>query len=240
MTCAWDNINSQSTIQSSNVPTIAIAIPYNDWEHEFTEKVYTYLRAVPLDFANKKFCLSNVPSISTARNALVQQALDTNADYIFWLDTDHSFEDPTNPNGFADPNAALKAMYQIINKDPKSKKDKIVSGLYRAKQKAGFNYAAWLWQEYANGYAPIQEWTGNFIEVDVVGLGCCLMDIKVFRDVPRPWFHWDETSELSEDFYFLKKAKQYGWNTKVFTEVKLSHIGKLKVRCDGSITMADM
>lgn len=224
--------------EQSKIPIIAICIPYRNWEPEFIEKVYVPLRSMPVDFAIKKFCLSKVPSIPTARNAAIKQALDANADYVFFLDTDHSFEDPTNKDGFADPNAALRVLYGAMSKDPNSKQDKIVSGLYRAKQEIGLNYAMWMSVE--KGYSPIQEWTGNWISVDVVGLGCCLIDINVFKNVPRPWFHWDEIDEISEDFYFLKKAKEYGYGTKVFTDVKLSHMGKLKVRCDGSVTLPKM
>lgn len=246
----WDNIKDakqptlQPTIVNQNkIPTIAIGIPYLNMEEEFIDKVYSPLKYIPTSFANKQIFLSKVPSIPVARNYLAKAALDINADYIWWLDTDHSFEDPTNAKGFADPNAALKALYDVINKEhsgPNSKKDKIVSGLYRAKQKVGFNYAAWMWIESAKGFSPIQEWTGNWLDIDVVGMGCCLMDTRVFKDVPKPWFHWDEPGEISEDFYFLRKAKEYGWNSKVFTDLKLSHIGKVKVRCDGTFTTPDL
>lgn len=238
ITSAWDNSTTETSKIQSKVPLIAICVPYNNWEPEFTERVYTRLRYAPVDFANKAFFLSKAPSLPVARNALVVQALKVNADYIFFMDSDHSFENPTDPNGFADPNAALKTLYQLINKDPNSRNDKIVSGLYRAKQKSGFSYA--MWMTYEKGYVPIQEWSGNWLNVDVTGMGCCLIDTKVFKDVPKPWFHWDDIDEISEDFFFLKKAKQYGYNVKVFTDVKLSHIGKLKVRCDGSITTADL
>jgi hypothetical protein len=249
MSTAWDNIaNNQASQELIRkligtgeipVPLIAICIPYANIEVEFIEKVYIPLKSVPLNFANKKFCLSKVPSIPVARNALVKQALEINADYIFWLDTDHSFEDPTNPNGFADPNAALKVLYDTINKDPNSKNDKIISGLYRAKQKSGFPYSMWMsYQD--QGFVPVQEWTGNYIETDVVGLGCCLMDTRIFKDVPKPWFHWDDTDEISEDFFFLRKVKQYGYNCRILTDIKLSHIGKVKIRCDGTVITPEM
>ena len=118
-TSAWDNIPET---RQSKVPLIAICIPYNNMEPEFIERVFTRLRYAPVDFANKAFFLSKAPSLPVARNALVQQALKANADYLFFMDSDHSFEDPTNPNGFTDPNAALKVLYQLINKDQNSKR----------------------------------------------------------------------------------------------------------------------
>lgn len=225
---AWETTNTK-------IPLIAVGIPYNNWEVEFTEKVYTRLKHVPLDFANKTMFLSHAPSLPVARDALVSQALSVNADYIFFIDTDNVFEIPE------DPNHALKILYQCMNKDPNSKDAKIVSGLYRAKQKVGFNYAAWMKvQDKDKGYVPIQSWTGNWLQVSVVGMGCCLIDMKIFKEVPRPWFRWDTFDDVSEDFYFFEQALKYGYKVNVFTDVKLSHIGKLKVKCDGTIVTPEM
>ncbi len=227
-TTAWDNTPPK-------IPLIAIGIPYNNWEPEFTEKVYTRLKHVPLDFANKTVFLSRAPSLPVARNALVGQALGINADYLFFMDTDNVFENPE------DPNVALKMLYQCMNKDPNSKDTKIVSGLYRAKQKVGFNYAAWMKaQDKVQGYVPIQSWSGNWLQVSVVGMGCCLIDMKIFKEVPKPWFKWDTFDDVSEDFYFFEKALEQGYKVNVFTDIKLSHIGKLKVKCDGTITTPEM
>jgi len=225
---AWETTNTK-------IPLIAVGIPYNNWEVEFTEKVYTRLKHVPLDFVSKTIFLSRSPSLPVARDALVSQALSVNADYIFFIDTDNVFETPE------DPNIALKTLYQCMNKDPNSKDAKIVSGLYRAKQNVGFNYAAWMKvQDQDKGYVPIQSWSGNWLQVSVVGMGCCLIDMKIFKEVPRPWFKWDTFDDVSEDFYFFEKARERGYKVNVFTDVKLSHIGKLKVKCDGTIVTTDM
>ena len=90
------------------------------------------------------------------------------------------------------------------------------------------------------GFLPIQSWTGNWLQVDVTGMGCCLIDLKVFKDVPKPWFYWESGDDISEDFYFLQLAKKYGYTTHVFTDVRLSHLGNLKVRSDGTIVMPEM
>jgi hypothetical protein len=114
----------------------------------------------------------------------------------------------------------------------------IVSGLYRARQRQGFNYAAW--KKVKEGYVPIESWTGNFITVDVVGLGMCLCKREVFEKVPYPWFQWIEESP-SEDFFFLEKAAKFGFKTFVFTEVRGSHIsGMLKVKSNGTVVTLDV
>jgi hypothetical protein len=234
MPTAWDNINtSNPTTQTNNLPKIAIASPYNGtWYPEWVEKTYLSLITIPSNLYQKITFLSKVPSLPVARDLLVGQALKVNADYIFFLDTDIVFENPSNPN------VALDQLFQVMNKSKDNKDSKIVSGLYRAKQKQGFNYAMWIKQD--NGFVPIAEWTGNWLNVDVTGLGCCLIDMDVFKNTPRPWFHWDLGEEMSEDFYFHQLAKKHGYSIHVFTDIKLSHLGELKIKSDGTITIQEV
>jgi hypothetical protein len=236
MVTSWSKIVDNKSTDTSKL-TIAIAIPYNgSWLPEFIQKTYGPLRYTPLDWCIKNINLSRVPSVSVARDTLVKQALETNCQYILFVDSDMVVE------GF-DPNIAMQILYNQLNKDSNTKDGKIISALYRAKQSTGFHYAMWIDHEgrdqngvLKKGFLSVQEWTGNFIEVDVVGLGFCLIDMKVFKEIPGPWFVWNEHGEKSEDFYFCKLAKEYGYNTKIFTDVRLSHLGTLKVKSDGTIT----
>jgi hypothetical protein len=164
---------------------------------------------------------------------LIKQSLELGADYTFFLDSDLLFESPK------DPNIALRTLYQIMTDNQDSK---IVSGLYRAKKKEGFSYAMWSKAPEGGpkGYVPISDWTGNWIEVQVTGLGCCLIDNSIFQTIPKPWFSWEQQEDVSEDFYFMEKARKYGFITRVFTDVRMSHIGVMKVLSNGSIVMTEM
>jgi hypothetical protein len=232
---AWPN----SPIPNNGLPKIAIAIPFNgNWIPEWTEKIYMPIMYHQTSWCQKIAFLTRVPSISVARNTLVEQAITNNADYVFFLDSDIVMESPT------DPNLALSQLYSVMNKSTnKDDKDykigRIVSGIYRAKQKSGFSFAAWM--KYQNkGFTPLTSWDGNLLSVDVVGMGFCLIDIKVFKEIPKPWFVWDLPGSISEDFYFCLLAKEYGFDTRVFSDVKLSHIGTLKVKTDGTIVVPDI
>lgn len=231
MPTAWDNLTNTG---STNIPKIAVCIPYNgNWYPEWVDKTYIPLKVIPTNWCTKLIFLSKVQSLPVARDILANNALQSGCDYIFFLDTDHIFEFPE------DPNIALNQLYQLINKSKDNKDTKIISGLYRAKQKIGFNYAMWMKYE-DKGFTPVREWTGNWLEVDVAGLGCCLIDTQVFKNIQKPWFYWEDGNAMSEDFYFYQLAKKHGYNTHIFTDVKLSHLGNLKVKIDGTITTQDM
>jgi len=223
----------------SGIPKIAICIPFNgNWIPEWVEKMYLPLMYQPVQWCQKVAFLTRVPSISVARNTLIEQALSVNADYALFVDTDVVMESPS------DPNVALSQLYQVMNKsknkEEKSYKDgKIVSGLYRAKQKTGYSYAMWL-RHQEKGFMPISNWNGNWLNVDVVGMGFCLIDMQVFKEVPKPWFVWNDPGSISEDFYFNLLAKEKGFDTRVFTDVKLSHLGTLKVKTDATIVVPDV
>jgi len=45
---------------------------------------------------------------------------------------------------------------------------------------------------------------GQHLYADAVGLGWCLMDLRIFRAVPRPWFQF--AADLGEDCYFFAKV----------------------------------
>lgn len=234
-TTAWPNTPKPD----SGLPKIAIAIPFNgNWIPEWVERQYLPLMYQPTNWCQKIAFLTRVPSISVARNTLVEQALAINADYLFFLDSDIVMESPS------DPNVALSQLYQIMNKstnkdDKDYKSGRIISGWYRAKQKTGFSTAAWIkYQD--KGFTPIGSWKGNYLSVDVAGAGFMLIDMKVFKDVPPPWFVWNDPQGISEDFYFCLLAKQYGFDTRVFSDIKLSHLGMLKVKTDGTITVPDV
>jgi hypothetical protein len=120
--------------------------------------------------------------------------------------------------------------------------ESIVSGLYKAKQAHGFNYAMWKRtppEAEKKGYMHVTNWTGNWIEVDVHGLGTCLMTRKVIEDIStkhgEQWFHWEEPDKPSEDFDFLEKAHGCGYKCWVRTDVVIEHEAKIVLNTEGQI-----
>jgi hypothetical protein len=206
-------------------PRIALCLPHTGLLHaEFVEKTWGPLRWVPVDWCDKIPLMCRVPSLPLARNILAKQALDAGATHLLWLDSDAIPESPS------DPNEALRLLYQC--------NVPIAACLYRAKQRAGFNYAAWVKVE--GGYAPIQEFTGNWFKVDVTGFHFILIRREVFERVPKPWFHWEQEEEVSEDFHFLERARSLGYEVYIFADVRMSHIGLLKVKTSREVATLDV
>lgn len=218
---AWEYMTPATVKETFGKPLIALLLPHTGLLNtEFVESIWSRLRSEPVEWCDKIPIMCKVPSLPVARNTLAAEALKTKATHFLWVDDDQVLEQPANPN------EALRLLYSC--------NAPIAAGLYRAKQKVGFYYAAWT--KVKNGYTPIGGWTGNWFKVDATGLGFCLIKREVFEKVAEPWFHWEEKDAPSEDFYFFNKAAQAGYEVRIFADVKLSHIGLLKVKTDGSIS----
>lgn len=205
----------------SGAPVVRVCIPHwGSVSFEFVRSMYVPLEMPQPDFSKYMLLMRGILNLDTERNELVKQALeDKKTTHVLFVDTDIVPETPT------DPNQAIRML--LATNAP------IVSGLYRAKQTTGFWHA--MWSKIPNvpveqGYSPIQSWTGNWITVDAIGMGFCLIKREVFEKVPYPWFEWKRKEGPSEDFAFCQKAKEAGYEIKVLTDIRLSHIGTLKVK----------
>lgn len=145
--------------------------------------------------------------IDVARETMVRGALNLDVDYIMFIDSDNIPE-------HRDAVLTLKEIAEKRNLD-------IVSGLYWAK-KADQNVPA-AWKRVSDyKYLPIvieEDWlkSGAILEVDVIGLGFCLIKRRVFdmleeKNPGKPFFKWGMGRkgeiEISEDFYFCERVIQ--------------------------------
>lgn len=211
---AW---NLERKIEVKGVPNIGICIPHTGKvDMHFVEKCYGPLRFQPLSWCNKVPFLSMGPPVDTARNALVEQALDAGMDYIFFIDSDMI---PYQP---PDANLALYALYAL--------QAPIVTGLYRAKKRYGFYWAVWKKViEKGKGYQPLINFDRNIFKADIAGLGCTLIHRDVFDNIKKPWFKWDSMRTFSEDFYFFRKAQKAGYDLLVRGDVRFHHLGTFMI-----------
>lgn len=152
-----------------------------------------------------------------ARNTACETALREGFDWLFFLDDDVAIPPDT------------------VTRLASHGKD-IVSGLYYRRAQP----IVPVMLRYDSKQVPqwISQWQtpGQLLEVDMVGAGCLLIHRRVLERVPSPWFHWqldDPNPELaalpggrlSEDFFFCRKARQYGFSSWVDTSIVCSHVG---------------
>ena len=157
--------------------------------------------------------------VDVARNYLVYAARELGAKHIFFLD-----DDVIGPD-----NLSLRSqmLYRLL-----AHHVPIVSGVYWSKK----GHTA-LWSGIVDdrgevpGYLAAEGWDrggGNIFEIDVVPMGCCLIDMRVFDVIPPPWFEWtaktpDVLGGFSEDFDFCRKALKHGFGIFVDTSIKCRH-----------------
>ena len=212
----------------STKPRVAICWPRNGNMAyvDFMERTWFPLKNEPAEWGEKIMLSTSVPSLPLARNTLAKLALDAHADYLFFIDGDILFDEIS-------PNEGLRRLL--------ASGKSIISGLYTAKTDFGFVYAAWTMDRETRMYKSISKQTLSKapsqqpVQVDAIGLGCCLIHTDILRKMEKPFFHWDESGEQSEDFYFLEKASNLGHNYKPFVDVglRLSHIGTMIVDSHG-------
>lgn len=146
----------------------------------------------------------------TQRERLASMAIDLNAEYILWLDSDITFPSTT----------AIRLMNHEEN---------FVAANYVRRQFPAKGVA----------YKKIGEWenplnfeiTNSLIEIEGIGLGCALMKTDIFKKLPKPWFEFSWTPEsndfLGEDMNLCQKITNLGYKIKVDTLLsnELRHLG---------------
>ena len=143
--------------------------------------------------------------VDDAYNTIVQEALNDHADYIC------TCEDDT----FAPKDAIVKLM-DILRKNPKS----IVGAWYpkREASKQGVHI------ELIDGVRQAMPSDGTIREAYTLAMGCTLIPIEVFLQIPYPWFK--TTVNLSQDSFFSQLARESGYQLLVDTSIKCKHIDR--------------
>jgi len=159
-----------------------------------------------------------------ARNAIVQEAQQINADYLLFLDDDHVID----IDGIIGPSEK----YEFLRKMIAHEKD-IVGALYW--QRGGtYNPVALMEAEQvvegvnADQYRLLNrdEVIYGPQEVDVVGGGCMLIKMSVFDKIPQPYFEPEHT--YSTDIQLCRAAKKAGCSILLDSSIELGHIIKEK------------
>ena len=161
-------------------------------------------------------------TIAAARNALCEKAIAEGIDYVVFLG-----DDVLPP-----PNMLLLMLERIGREFPveggQVAKADLITGVYWTKTYPSEPY---LWNGLLKG--SYRDWTaGEFVPVDLAGCDALMIDTRILRETPRPWFStewvWEEgqkpSSIATEDFYFFTKARMWaGARLFVDTSIQCLH-----------------
>lgn len=140
--------------------------------------------------------------IHVAREELVRDAKESEASHILFLDSDIIL-----------PQDAIQRLSQY--------EYPVVSALYASKRGEWCSYVR------ENGrYKSVNNVKEKLHEADAVGLGACLIDMRVFEELEPPYFHWtlDGDGGKSEDVLFCEKLKEKGFSVVVDGTVIPQHV----------------
>jgi len=147
------------------------------------------------------------------RNLIVEKALDSSADYLFFIDSDMMI-----------PSGAFQELRKGIEEgDPRAF---AVSGYYLQR---GYPFAS-TWTR-LKGWEilrvePPKSDPDRFYPIDACGMGCCLIDLQRARKIPLPWFRSLEISgqTAGEDSYFCSLVRENGGVILGATRVSCGHL----------------
>lgn len=151
--------------------------------------------------------------IYTSRNGLATQAVEMEADYVFWMDSDMTF-----------PQDALVRMLATMQENDLD----ILSGIYfrRVKpftptlfDKLDIDGEACEWSEF-------KEIPAELFEIGGCGFGCVLMKTDVFFDVQTKFGNmFAPLGNNGEDLAFCWRARQCGYRIWCDPTVECGHVG---------------
>ena len=198
---------------AQEAPRIDVLIGLLSHHGEFAQGMQVSLDALVrrshqsgLNLAIKKRYGSVIPR---SRNELVQLAIDIQARYLFFIDSDMVFDDDV--------------LLRLI-----AHERDIVTGLYVVRS-APYTPLACVLND-RDHYDPREGLNeGRFYsDIDGCGCGCLLIKLGVLEKLSPPWFAMPEWQGgvMGEDYYFSRKAKAIGFDICVDTSVVVGHLGE--------------
>ena len=149
-----------------------------------------------------------------ARNVIVKAALETDADGVFWCDSDvilHPVDARGQATGAAD----------VVTRLVRQQKD-FVTGVLCQRQAPYYPLIARFNRERATFDWIVGMPKDVLAPVDGCGFGCVITSTRLLRALSDPWFAFEK---FSEDFDFCLKAAAAGFQLYADTGVLCTHLG---------------
>ena len=152
-----------------------------------------------------------------SRNKLAAQAIQMEADYVMWFDSDMVFE----------PDTLIRLLKRVEEEDAH-----IVSGIY-FRRSAPYTPVAFDTFDIVDDKAQFTDYKGELTglhKVGGVGFGCVLVDAQVIFDCFSKYGTcFSPIGQVGEDLSFCWRAKQLGYDTYLDCDIKCGHVGHVVV-----------
>jgi len=198
---------------------IAVCVPaYQRMPVMFVTALLELLRIISMKYKVHTMINDAIP-IDEARNRCVKYAQDKEAKYVLFLDTDNVVKNNT---------------FDSLMKTMKEYDADLVTGLYFEKARPYFPVLRTWNKEW--GFRKLDDFKlGDVIPIGGCGMGCALINMRVFEKLKYPWFQfiyeYDEkanrTTQLSEDLSFSREMNKAGFRMYCDTKVAAPHLGGL-------------
>lgn len=189
---------------------VAICTPaYGDVRAQFADSLAQLLIQSPARVPGVELAYFTMTSsdLAASRATIAAAAIDQGAEWLLWIDSDQSFPPDTLARLLAADKPVIGCNYPRRAFPIAPLAQRIEDG---------------KWQPVVTDAARAQ--AGTIEQVQLMGLGLCLVSAEVMRGLPRPWFRFEGAGE---DTYFFSKLSQAG--VPVFVDHGLSweigHIG---------------
>ena len=153
-----------------------------------------------------------------ARNGIVEGALQTKCDYLFFLDDDHVLDWEQTRN----ETSAYDIVEKLLEHMEKDKKIGVCGAVYYHR---GSECRPVLMKEGKDGgfyWLRDDEITNELQEVDVQGGGCMLLRMSMFDKIKAPWF--EPEFDMGTDLQICTKAKKQGFKICCDTSIQIGHV----------------
>ena len=161
-------------------------------------------------------CRSHGQSPARNRNAMIRQALETNCDYVFFIDDDCLIPPPT--------------LKKLLAHDVD-----IVTGLYAMRN---YPHRPIIFdQAYSDGRATwtnLEDSDTGLRKIVATGMGCLLVKAHVFRKIAEKYKYWVTLGELEADHWcddlsFFKRVRESGFDIYVDLNCPVGHYAKTAI-----------
>lgn len=206
--------------------TVAICVPSPDMiDPNFMDCVLSIYAYTVRNLPHVQLLFEYATGVRTDRNrnGMLQHCLESDVDYILWLDADMIFQP------------------QIIEKYLKADKDIIGCKYY----KRGAPFSPVFYKrskDHEWKYTPVDPDSlpkgQEIVELDALGFGGMMVKTDVYRKMGEDmWMNYGknfhipgaEEDALTHDINFCRKAQEHGFKIHLHTGVLASHIGRFEV-----------